>query len=361
MVIVQVVGQLPPAISGVGDYACRLREALAMAARGNVQSPLIACGAALQREISEVQAINLTGGCSVSQLVQAIQDLAPDAVLLNYVGYAYAKRGAPFWLLRAMETLRIQSPSLRLFTMFHELYANGMPWQSSFWISPLQRHIAARLAQLSHQVAVTSFTGRTWLQEQRSPRQAAVVCLPVCSTVGEPVIKPDFADRSSTAVLFNGGGPLREVLCRHSRQIVPALRRSGITTLLQMGSRRGPFGSAHGVTCVDTGPLTGAEISGHLRAARIGMVGYPRPYVTKSSVVAAYLAHGLPTLLVDERGNCQIYSDFGASSSPAAAWPAVLESSALERASTLGYDWYVEHAHSSVHARSWLNAAGEGT
>jgi hypothetical protein len=356
MAIVQIVGQLPPAISGVGDYACRLREAIAKATNGTLQSPLIACGATHQPQVTEPQAVNLTGRCSAPDLVEAIRDLAPDAVLLNYVGYAYAKRGAPFWLLRAMETLRERSPRVKLLTMFHELYANGMPWQSSFWLSPAQRYVAARLAELSDGLAVTSAPGLMWLARHRSLDQGSSACLPVCSNVGEPALCPAFESRERVAVTFNGGGPLRKVLQRRNSEILFSLREAGIHRVLQVGAHGGPFTSLDGVECVNTGPLDAAEIGRQLDRASVGFLAYWPRRVTKSGVMAAYLAHGLPAVLFDEAGACTLYPRERASIHASGKLTAsVFDHHELLRASAHGYEWYGRNAHSHVHARHWLS------
>jgi hypothetical protein len=58
------------------------------------------------------------------------------ALLLHYSGYGYAKRGAPFWLLRAMRHFRCEHPSVPWMTMFHEVAASGPINTSAFWMRP---------------------------------------------------------------------------------------------------------------------------------------------------------------------------------------------------------------------------------
>jgi len=52
-------------------------------------------------------------------------------------------------LVDGLQRWRTASINRLLVTMFHEVYATGPPWASSFWLSPLQRNLAARLAQMS--------------------------------------------------------------------------------------------------------------------------------------------------------------------------------------------------------------------
>ncbi|MFZ4728709.1 MAG: glycosyltransferase family 1 protein, partial [Pseudanabaena sp.] len=68
-------------------------------------------------------------------------------VLLHYVGYGYAKRGCPVWLVDGIQRWKNLYPDRLLVTMFHELHASGTPpWTSSFWLSPLQKNLVTRLA-----------------------------------------------------------------------------------------------------------------------------------------------------------------------------------------------------------------------
>ncbi|HYX18488.1 MAG TPA: hypothetical protein VE944_29820 [Nostoc sp.] len=71
------------------------------------------------------------------------------AILLYYVGYGYAQRGCPVWLVDGLERWKNLFPKRSLVTMFHEISASVPPWTSAFWLSSLQRSLAARLAQMS--------------------------------------------------------------------------------------------------------------------------------------------------------------------------------------------------------------------
>ena len=104
--------------------------------------------------------VNANGGAGLPETLFANGDTAtlqkslsaPDAttpVILHYVGYGYEKRGCPLWLIRGLESWKRNHRVHRLLVIFHELYAAGSPWQSSFWNSPVQRWITGRLARLA--------------------------------------------------------------------------------------------------------------------------------------------------------------------------------------------------------------------
>ena len=122
-------------------------------------------------------------------------------MLLHFVGYGYQKRGCPVWLLRGLKAWKRRQKGARLITMFHELYPSGLPWQSSFWTSPLQRGICRELARLSdvtnraESVCILRMTGRT-----------DVLNLPVLSNVGEPESRQPIGDRDRRLVVFGGSG-----------------------------------------------------------------------------------------------------------------------------------------------------------
>ena len=106
---------------GVYDFACRLQEVF-----GEPNGRLV----------------HLFRGNLADWIIEP-----DDSVVLQLSGYGFDKRGAPLWLLKEIEGRRRHIKSFGVF--FHELYAFGPPWSSSFWLSPVQRHIACRLAVLS--------------------------------------------------------------------------------------------------------------------------------------------------------------------------------------------------------------------
>ena len=131
----------------------------------------------------------------------------PERLLVHYSGYGYSRRGAPLWLLRELESRR---PSLHtLGIWFHEVHASGPPWSSAFWLSPAQRHIARRLAELSDFWIANLGLSAEWLTQGAGYRPHAV--LPVCSNVGE---EPELRAERSPAIVILGGAPVRTATYR---------------------------------------------------------------------------------------------------------------------------------------------------
>jgi hypothetical protein len=72
--------------------------------------------------------------------------------------------------------------------MFHELYAFGPPWTSSFWLSALQKNLAMRLARLSDRILTSRQNYAKSLYDLSSGKHTQIPTLPVFSTL-ENLIK----------------------------------------------------------------------------------------------------------------------------------------------------------------------------
>lgn len=296
--IVHLVPNLTPTISGVGDYATLLTERLGALVPAPRENRLVACGHQRQAVITAPNVINLTGECDTGMLTRTIRNLAPNGLVINYVGYGYAPRGAPLWLLRAVENIRQRLPDIRVLVMFHELYATGHPWQSAFWLSPLQRYVARCLVELSDSWITNREDSAKWLRQYAPDIPHAV--LPVFSNVGEQAIYSSM--RRAKIVVFGGS----------------VLRRA---TYLAAGSALFSWAKDQGLEIHDIGPpitderlaselkkmnvcfhgqLTAADASSQLMDAELGIVAYSGNFVAKSGVFAAYCAHGVCPVLISK-------------------------------------------------------------
>jgi hypothetical protein len=115
---------------------------------------LVASGAAESRRLWPEVSID-SFDQSAAGLLAALQANGADTILLQYVGYAYDSGGKPFWLVDALKSWCAAKGGRRLFVMFHETWASGLPWQRAFWQRAGQRRCAANLLSLSTK-AVTS-------------------------------------------------------------------------------------------------------------------------------------------------------------------------------------------------------------
>jgi hypothetical protein len=219
----------------------------------------------------------------------AIQLMTGDSVILQFSGYGFAKRGAPLWLLRELENRRKSIKTLGIF--FHELYAFGPPWTSSFWLSPVQRHIARCLAEMSDFWMTNQEASAQWLRRFAGGKPHAV--LPVFSSMGEaPKFSPErmqkivvFGSAGLRQATYNAAGDALFLWARREslevHDVGPLIEDAGVSELLR------------GHQVVQHGRLEANEVSRLLEDAMFGIVAYPVHCVTKSSVFAAYCAHGV--------------------------------------------------------------------
>ncbi len=124
-----------------------------------------------------------------------------------------------------------------------------------------------------------------------------VAVLPVFSTVGEPSAPLPLSARARRLVVFGGPG----TRARAYRELGPALalacRTLGIEEICDIGPDIGP---GDGLPAADLpvpvrrlGALPGAEVSELLAGSLAGFLGYPAPFLPKSTIFAAYCAHGV--------------------------------------------------------------------
>src|SRR5262249_17764007 len=124
--IIHVVPQLPPEVSGVGDYCALVARQMERAS--NVVCGFVAAGHQ-QRELPEhgVGVRNVSGKCDPVATWEAVESLVDEqkpayvSVLLHYSGYGYERTGRPAWLVEWLRNRPMATVPIA--TYFHELYA----------------------------------------------------------------------------------------------------------------------------------------------------------------------------------------------------------------------------------------------
>jgi len=232
--------------------------------------------------------------CSATSLFFLLPSDRPATVLLHYVGYGYAKRGCPSWLVDGLQCWRTASTHRLLVTMFHEVYASGAPWTSAFWLSPLQRNLAARLAQMSDRCLTSKQLYAEILYKLSQGKQTQISTLPVFSNIGEPGQVPPLAERSRRLVVFGGRSNRLRVYQQSLAELNHACQLLGIKEILDIGPSTGlTLSPVNGVPVVEMGQRSATEISGILLNSLAGFFNYNLEYLAKSTIFAAYCAHGL--------------------------------------------------------------------
>jgi hypothetical protein len=293
MTIVQLVPQLPPVLEGVGTFAAALARALE---RRGVESRFLV-GAAdwpgggdpAGEPVAAHRAAALERQLAGSGAAAA----GAGTLLVHYANYGYQRRGCPIWLVAGVRRWRRGGSGRRLVTFFHEVYASGPPWRSSFWLSPVQRRLAASLLQASD-AAVTSLAIYRGLLRRWEPWRE-VLLAPVISAVGEPAgLLPAAERRPRTLAVFGAPQNRRRAYGELREALATACRRLGIAEILDIGSPCGLLPPEVGGAPVrPLGELPAPAVSAVLAGCFAGFLGYPAAFLAKSSVFAAYCAHGM--------------------------------------------------------------------
>ena len=212
-------------------------------------------------------------------------------VVLHFSGYGYARRGLCLWLVDELRAFKARhGERARLTVVFHELFAIGVPWRSAFWLAPIQSLIARRLAGLADRLWTNTGHHARWLRAAAGPAKA-IDMRPVFSTIGEPPGLPPWPTRHPRLVVF-GSASTRARALHALRGREDRLHGLGITELVEVGAGApqirdaGPWPTRH------AGRLPVSELRELLLASRFGLLDYPARHLGKSSVLAAYAAHG---------------------------------------------------------------------
>jgi hypothetical protein len=307
-------------------------------------------GTLLARELN----LRSRGGARLEVLRPGgLQKLAGTHVLLQCNAYGFHPRGVPFWLTRELQGTRHSFRSFGVY--FHELYASGRPWQSSFWLNPFQKHIAASLARMADYRITNRHVAKLWLDERSKKRDT--VALPVFSTIGEPESRPVKleCERSGIAV-FGSAGVRARTYAAIGNRLVDISRQlkidvHDIGAPIEDADIRRTLASAG---ASEHGQLDATATRDILAVCKYGLVDYPKAYVAKSSVFAAYCAFGLVPILLSE--DHEIHDDLvcgkhyiGNAANMALDQPSLISIAAAATS------WYSRHSL-AIHARAVLSA-----
>lgn len=300
MFIVQIVPRIPPAIDGLGDYAlnlaCQLRKNFGIETHFIVGDPTWTGSTSINGF-----PISMLTKRSAANLLSLLPDDSeiPILVLLHYVGYGYAKKGCPVWLVKGLELWKTQAANPRLVTIFHELYAVGPPWTSAFWLSSLQRKLAARLTQLSDRCLTSRQDNVPILRQFSLGKHTPISVLPVFSTIGEPEEVSSLAERPRRLVVFGTTARRLQVYQKSLPALERICRELEIEEVLDIGRPTGlDISEIKGIPVIAMGERSAPEINTLLLNSVAGFLDYPAILLAKSSIFAAYCAHSLIPIVV---------------------------------------------------------------
>lgn len=339
--VISIVPHLPPTISGVGDYAFFLAQQLYQDFK--IKTHFIVGDHHWQNTgaIADVS-IETLSDRSANTLQDALLNHSPTIpILLHYVNYGYANRGCPWWLIEGLEQWKRQTPEAQLVTMFHELVATEPPWRSGFWLAPIHQHLASRMACLSDRCITSAERYEKMLQTLSKGKHVDVPSLPVFSSIAEPDSILPLSARKKQLVIFGQAGNRRRVYQQSQPMLRQICDRLQIKQILDIGSPTGlELSTINAVPIVVLGRRSSEEISEILSTSIAGFLHYYSGRLAKSTIFAAYCAHGLlpichrPHPVLDGLRAGQQYWTLDLSDSC---------SNALQAVATAAYAWYQTH------------------
>ncbi|MBW4432159.1 MAG: glycosyltransferase family 1 protein [Pelatocladus maniniholoensis HA4357-MV3] len=301
--IIQIVPQLPPAINGLGDYALNLARQLRK--DYEIETHFIVgdrhWNGATAIEDFSIQKVEIDSAEALLSLLSSDSNqsiLASTApILLHYVGYGYANKGCPVWLVKGLELWKAKHTNSQLVTMFHEVYASGSPWTSAFWLSPLQQNIAARLLKLSDRSLTSKVSYAEILYKLARIKQGPITSVPVFSNIGEPESESvsSLAKRSRRLVVFGHRNSRSQVYQQCHKALEQICQTLKITEICDIGISTGlELFEINGIPILEKGVVEAAEVSKILLDSVAGFLNVPPPtHLAKSTIFAAYCVHKL--------------------------------------------------------------------
>lgn len=286
-------------MDGVGDYALAIARALRE--RQAIETLFVIANPAWRGPgIVEGFPVALVGRKQPKALLLAMQEILASAraspttpVLFHCSLYGYARRALAFWLGQGLVRWKRETPESSLITMFHELVADGPIWTSAFWLRGIQCGLIRRFARASAASVTSNARYRQRLARIAGIEERRIVKLPVVSTVGEPGELPPARARKRQLVVFGRPSSRDLVFSRCRSQLGPVCRTFGIERILEVGP--GAQRREHGLPLAveATGALSAGEVSGILQESLFGFIALDAGMLAKSSVFAAYCAHGV--------------------------------------------------------------------
>ena len=285
-----IVPRLPPAIDGLGDYglilARQMRHDFGINTHFIVGDPFW-------------EGPNSIDGFHVSKVSKRSKKelltllSLSNSVLLHYVGYGYAKRGCPLWLIRALKVWRKKSFK-KCVVMFHECYAYGPIWTSQFWTSPLQRILVRDLSLISDNCLTSKNTYADIIQRFSKFKHVSITVLPVFSNLGEPENVLPLSKRNKTLVVFGNAKWRSRVYKNNCADLNMVIKVLGISKVIDIGSALDfPIKLDVSIEVEILGNLPSEQISTIFSHSLVGFFNYPTGYLSKSGIFASYCAHGL--------------------------------------------------------------------
>lgn len=374
--IYQVVPRLPPVMDGIGDYSFQLARTLRE--NHDIDSKFIVGDPSWQGSTElegfSVQKVHERSALALMNLL--VTDGSPDTVLIHYNGYGYHPRGIPFWLINGLKLWQRNdalgnafNSSYRLFTLFHDLWASGPLWSSTFFLHLPQRWIAQRLLHLS-QGSVTSTVRMKQLLEQGNSKLVDI--LPISSNIPFTLKLDHRKERRQVPfrVLIFGRLGSRMLTIKAHRQLLAELVRRRIleqVIVVGKGSEAGEMNSIDVQALLNAVPAAKIKVLGEIEPMEVAnqfaqadfYLSFSDAYLAcKSTCLMAALACGCPAVLREGLNSEPLQAEkhfltCDGSIESVNNFLQNVENGALETVGITGQQWYRKTADWKLIASKW--------
>lgn len=286
--LIQVLPRLTPGHCGVSDQAALLAQGLKR--QYGIGSAFVVLNSREPSGLTDPVIYS-----APAQLLESCLKLTggqPGAILVHVSGYGYSPDGAPTALAQALTVVR-ESGRFQIGVYFHELYASGPPWKSSFWHSYRQRRALCGVALQSGLIVTNTGWHVEWLKGKLPKRSSVPVRLmPVFSPAGETDDPVPFAGRDAAMVVFGLGGT-RMRAYQHLAAAENLVGTLGIGEILDIGPDCDHPAEVDGIRVKRIGMLAADELTAVFSRTQFGFVAHEWRYLARSSVLAGFCAQGM--------------------------------------------------------------------
>ncbi len=300
MKVCLITRRLPPAPCGIGDYTIGLASTLSAAHEITVIT-------GTQQEIAAPAGVRVLpvipnwepSGMRV--LLNALRELRPDWVLVEYVPFLYSRIGINFWLPLAV--LRMRLSGMRVLLTVHEPFVEIDSLKHAV-MGPAQRLMMWLLLLGSAKVAVTTSRWETLIAPWSGGKR--MFCAPVASPFPQIALEAGDRDRLRAELGIGpadvviatlrptGAGKLWEPTRRLWRRIRATHQNAKLLVVGVREEERPALGD--GPDIINTGYVSPDRASRLLSCADLFMALFVDGVSTRRTSVMAAMAHGLPVV-----------------------------------------------------------------
>jgi len=298
--IIQIVPTYPPNIGGIGHYAKLLAHQLI---KEGINSKFLVSDLCDCKITNNVKLF----GKKTLKLSNLLENYNSKEIILHFSGYGFATRGLCFELIKSIKDWKQRDKKNRLITIFHEIYATGPIYRTSFWTYFPQKYLAKNLFK-SSDISVTN-NKENQLILSSFEKGKKVKIFSTFSNIGQINYYKNLNKRKEIAIIFGGSFQkkiLYDDIFLNQKRYYNLLSELSIKRILDVGPKVVNLKKIINIPIKAIGIKSKKFISNLFSKAKVGLIFYPISQMPKSGIVAAYAAHGILIVNFCEK---KIYND----------------------------------------------------